>query len=227
MIDLLQIEYDMLILEDETSDMSVDDAIDEWRVLKKRMATMERLMKEMANRTGELEDVLQAYVGREEGLVTTVDSALIEFKERKGKKSTAYAKAVNLALTKLNKQGQKILNEAVVQFTKTGAGSQFVKVSDPELQSFLSDLSEVPSNELWDRIGPLERFPKNALRKLQKENLDKDIINERVSDTIKSALSKFRNAFKSFVSKYITKSFDKLDSLANELEKINDKYEDA
>lgn len=225
MIDLLQIEYDRLVLEDETSDMSVEEAIEEWRILKKRMATMEKLMKEMNERTGELEGVLEAYVGREEGLVTTVDSALVEFKERKGRKNIAYAQAVKLALTKLNKTGQKVLNEAVVEFTKTGASSTYVKVSDPELQNFLADLTEVPSDELWDRIGPLERFPKNALRRLRKENIEADIINERVGEKIKNALSKFKNAISGFISKYITKGFNELDSIADELTKINDKYD--
>ena len=43
MIDLLQIEYDRLVLEDETRDMSVEQAMEEWRVLKKRMAKSKRV----------------------------------------------------------------------------------------------------------------------------------------------------------------------------------------
>ncbi len=198
---------------------SLELTIEDWKLLVKKIAILEKILKPLKEQVSVIEEALTPVAQEMEDQRRVINSAIITVKEN-SKSTVKYKEVVTKALEIATADQKAVLNETIDKLT-TRSVSTKLNILEPEIADFLIGLNQhVTSDELLDRLGEIEKLPRNIINKKKREGK----IVEGVSDKLPSISKIFSDvkhllsfAFKSVYKKLekSKKSADKLVEVAN------------
>lgn len=182
-------------------DESIKEAITEWKLIKRKLAVIEKIGKALSTRIDSLEEKFDEVIADVDGNKAVVDGAILEYVKKKSNTTVKYKEVVDYSLKMVNEAQKKVIEMFIASVTKQGTITDVLAVTDPELEKYLLELKDVTGDELMDKIEVMaragfDRIPKqvsNAKKRAVKEGVVKDI-----ATLIKHAASGFRTMFSKF-----------------------------
>ncbi len=196
---------------------SLELTIEEWKLLVKKIAILEKILKPLKEQVGVIEEVLLPVAKEMDDQRRVINDAIITVKET-SKATVKYKEVVTKALEIATNDQKAVLNETIDKLT-TKSVSNKLNILEPEIADFLVTLNQhVTSDELLERLGEIEKLPRNIINKKKRAGT----IAEGLSDKIPS-ISKIFNDVKnllSFAFKSVYKKLEKSKKSAEYLSKV-------
>ena len=196
---------------------SLDLTIEEWKLLVKKIAILEKILKPLKEQVGVIEEALLPVAKEMEDQRRVINDAIITVKETT-KATVKYKEVVTKALEIATNDQKAVLNETIDKLT-TKSVSNKLNILEPEIADFLVTLNQhVTSDELLERLGEIEKLPRNIINKKKRAGT----ISEGLSDKVPS-ISKIFNDVKnllSFAFKSVYKKLEKSKKSAENFAKV-------
>lgn len=188
-------------------DESIKAAIAEWKLMKKKMAVIEKMSKAISDRIGELEAGFEEVVKQADGNTAVVDGAILEYTQKKGNTTVKYKEVVDYTLKMVNEAQKEVIEKFITTVTKSGEIRNVLSVTDPALAKYLIDLKDAGGDEMMSKIEKqartgFDRLPKQVLG--DKKKL-KEGVGDNVAKVVKSLVAKFKSLFGGYF-KAVTKA---------------------
>lgn len=174
-------------------DVSIAEQVAEWKKLNKKFAVMNKISKLITSRINELEDSFEAVIKDVDGNKKVVDGCILEYTQKRSNQTVKYKESVDYAMKMMNEAQQKVLQAFVDSVTKAPEISSVLKVTDADLEHFLLDLKDTNADDLLDKAGDVEKFPRQVA--LAKKRDLKEGVLDNIAKVIKRAVATFKTKF--------------------------------
>jgi hypothetical protein len=193
---------DAMIAEGKSpEDESIKLEIQEWKLMKKKLAVVEKMSKALSGRIAELEKNFEEVIKGVDGNKAVIDGAILEYTQKKGNTTVKYKEAVDYALKMVNEAQKRVIEDFVTSVTKSGEIRNVLSITDPELEKYLIDLGDAKGGDMMSKIetaarAGFDRLPaqvKNAKKRVVKEG-----VTDNIAKVVKHLVSGFKRVFASF-----------------------------
>lgn len=186
-----------MIVEQGIVDPQVEKMFREWQGMKRRFAVLDLVARKVAARIGELEGDLTGFIKQTHEQQFMIDDALAQYNTKKHT-STKYASVFKKALEIATADQKKILEEyKEAQTTRSVIDS--VKIVDPNLESFLTSLNKMPTDQLLGLMKDVQDIP-DVVPKTSKAWEPTEQMSRKTEGVFSSMISKIKAGFKSLIS---------------------------
>ena len=187
----------------EPVDVSIAEQVAEWKKLKKKFVVMDKISKLVTSRIKELEESFNEVIKDVEGNKKIVDGCILEYAQKRSNQTVKYKESVDYAMKMMNEAQQKVLQAFVDSVTKAPEITDVLAVTDPDLEQFILDLKKAPAEDLLDKAGDVDKFPRQiALAK--KRDLKEGVL-DNITKVIKRAVTTFKTKFAKLFKAFTTR----------------------
>lgn len=174
-------------------DVSIAEQVAEWKKLKKKFAVMDKISKLVTSRIKELETSFEEVIKDVDGNKKVVDGCILEYTQKKSNQTVKYKESVDYAMKMMNEAQQKVLQAFIDSVTKAPEITDVLAVTDPDLEQFILDLKKAPAEDLLDKAGDVDKFPRQVA--LAKKRELKEGVLDNIAKVIKRAVATFKTKF--------------------------------